>query len=148
MKTVALFLPHLDVSGGLGMHCRTLAAALDVADADFRFVVFSPQDPQRLFPNADLELFDRAKSRLQFQSLDIPAGFRLAEPLDPILNHLLKSVKPDLLYCSYYTGMASTACPQIVAFHDAGFLENPVGFGETAIIRKRTVQAIEPAITL
>ena len=60
----------------------------------------------------------------------------------------LADVKPDVLYCSYYTGMAKPSCQQIVAFHDAGFLENPAGFGATAAIRKQTIENIRPAISL
>jgi hypothetical protein len=44
--------------------------------------------------------------------------------------------------------MRQPPCRQIVAFHDAGFLENPAGFGETAAIRKSTIDAIRPAISL
>jgi glycosyltransferase involved in cell wall biosynthesis len=151
MTRVALFLPHLDVSGGLGVHCRMLVAALAATPSSLRFTVYSPARPQELFPNTAAETFDAKGmelSRFEFRTLDVPRGFNLANELDPILAGPLSAIKPDRLYCSYYTGMRQPPCRQIVAFHDAGFLENPAGFGETAAIRKRTIDAIRPAISL
>ena len=151
MKLIALFLPHLGVSGGLGVHCRMLVAALARTPSPHRFIVYSPAKPRDLFPTTEsepLELAGSDWSRFQFRDLEIPRGFNLANELDPILAGPLAIAKPDLLYCSYYTGMRSPPCPQIVAFHDAGFLENPEGFGATAAIRRQTIDAIRPAISL
>jgi glycosyltransferase involved in cell wall biosynthesis len=145
----ALFLPHLDVSGGLGMHCRMVVTALQAAGGSGHFAVLSPADPAALFPQASLEPFDSSTvnaDRFSFHRLEMPAGANLAEPLDPLLHEALAALKPSLLYCSYYTGMAETPCPQIVAFHDAGFLENPAGFGVTAAVRRATMESIRPAI--
>ncbi|CAN5430627.1 N/A [soil metagenome] len=151
MSHVALFLPHLDVSGGLGVHCRMLLAALNQVPSQLRFTVYAPADPQRLFPTTAREAFDFVSldpNRFTLHSLAVPVGTNLAQPLDVLLAGPLAESKPDLLYCSYYTGMQSPPCSQIVAFHDAGFLDNPEGFGATAAIRKATLDAIRPAIRL
>lgn len=148
---IALFLPHLDVAGGLGVHCRMVVNALMQVESDHTFTILAPRNPADLFPHVAAEPFDAHSSpsdRFAFRRLEIPAGFNLAEPLDALLAVPLAEVKPDVLYCSYYTGMASPPCRQIVAFHDAGFLENPAGFGATAAIRKQTIETIRPAISL
>lgn len=146
---IALFLPHLDVAGGLGVHCRMVLNALSQVESNHTFTVLAPRDPAALFPHVATEPFDgNLTDRFSFHRLEIPAGFNLAEPLDALLATPLAQVKPDVLYCSYYTGMAAPLCRQIVAFHDAGFLENPAGFGATAAIRKRTLDTIRPAISL
>lgn len=146
---IALFLPHLDVAGGLGVHCRMVMNALLQIESDHTFTILAPRDPAVLFPHVAAERFDiPLTDRFAIRRLEIPAGFNLAEPLDALLAAPLAEVKPDVLYCSYYTGMARPPCRQIVAFHDAGFLENPSGFGATAAIRKRTLDAIRPAISL
>ncbi len=145
--SIVLFLPHLDVSGGLGVHCRMLLTALQEVESPHRFTVVSPASPQLLFPTTALEPWDRG-TQFEYRELDIPLGFSLANPLDPILGGIVAEVKPDLLYCSYYTGMRQPGCPQVVSFHDAGFLENPEGFGATAAIRHRTLETIRPAISL
>ena len=155
--SIVLFLPHLDVSGGLGVHCRMLLTALHEVESPHRFTVVSPASPQLLFPTTALEPWDRGHrpqlqkdrgTQFEYRELDIPLGFSLANPLDPILGGIVAELKPDLLYCSYYTGMRHPGCPQVVSFHDAGFLENPEGFGATAAIRHRTLDTIRPAISL
>ena len=146
---IALFLPHLDVAGGLGVHCRMVVNALLQVESDHTFTILAPRNPAALFPHVAAEPFDiNLTDRFTFRRLEIPAGFNLAEPLDALLAAPLADVKPDVLYCSYYTGMAKPPCRQIVAFHDAGFLENPAGFGATAAIRKQTIETIRPAISL
>lgn len=147
-KRIALFLPHLDVAGGLGVHARMLVNALARVTADCQYFVLHPADPAGLFPTTAAEVFDRysVDRRFSFHPIAIPPGFSLAEPLDPILKEPLESLAPDRLYGSYYTGMAKPPCPQRVTFHDAGFLENPAGFGATAAVRTRTLAAIRPAI--
>jgi hypothetical protein len=102
MTSVALFLPHLDVSGGLGVHCRMLVAALAATPSPLRFAIFSPARPQELFPNTAPEPFDAKGmdlSRFEFRTLDVPRGFSLANELDPILAGPLSAIKPNLLYC-------------------------------------------------
>ena len=146
---IALFLPHLDVTGGLGVHCRMVLNALMQVDSDHTFTILAPRNPAVLFPHVAAEPFDvNLSDRFAFRRLEIPAGFNLAERLDALLAAPLADVKPDVLYCSYYTGMAQPPCPQIVAFHDAGFLENPEGFGATAAIRKQTLETIRDSIDL
>ena len=145
--SIVLFLPHLDVSGGLGVHCRMLLTALQEVESPHRFTVVSPASSQLLVPTTALEPWDRG-TRFEYRDLDIPTGFSLANALDPILGDIVTEMKPDLLYCSYYTGMRNPGCPQVVSFHDAGFLENPEGFGATAAIRHRTLETIRPTISL
>jgi glycosyltransferase involved in cell wall biosynthesis len=146
---IALFLPHLDVAGGLGVHCRMVVNALSQVESNHTFTILAPRNPAALFPHVATESFDfNLTDRFVFRCIEIPAGFNLAEPLDALLAASLEDVKPDVLYCSYYTGMAKPPCQQIVAFHDAGFLENPAGFGATAVIRKQTIETIRPAISL
>jgi glycosyltransferase involved in cell wall biosynthesis len=145
---IALFLPHLDVAGGLGVHCRMVLNALSQVESDHTFTILAPRDPAVLFPTVAGEPCDLNQTdRFVIRRLNVPAGFNLAEPLDALLAVPLAEAKPDVLYCSYYTGMAKPPCRQIVAFHDAGFLENPSGFGATAAIRKQTLDAIRPAIS-
>jgi glycosyltransferase involved in cell wall biosynthesis len=147
-KRIALFLPHLDVAGGLGVHARMLVRALARVTADCQYFLLHPADPAGLFPTTAAERFDRSSAdrRFSFHPIAIPNGFSLAEPLDPILKQPLQPLKPDRLYGSYYTGMAKPPCPQRITFHDAGFLENPAGFGATAAVRTQTLAAIRSAI--
>lgn len=146
---IVLFLPHLDVAGGLGVHNRMLLRALNAVPGDDHYVVLSPGDPRRLFPTTAAEAFDRASvgpDRFSFRDVEIPAGTSLAEPYDAWLGPVLAALGPDRFYASYYTGLADPPCPQRVTFHDAGFLENPAGFGGTAAVRRRTLDRIAPAI--
>lgn len=149
-KRVALHLPHLDVAGGLGVHCRMLVRALQKTNSNFEFHIFTPQQLKQLFPTTASEIFDQTSpsgsSEIHYHSLEVPGGFLLANPQDAYLSQALQSLKPDLLYCSYYTGMQSPDCPQIVTFHDAGFLENPAGFGQTAMIRRQTINELRDSI--
>lgn len=145
MKEVALFLPHLDVSGGLGVHCRMLVDALAVTSSVHHFTIYAPEQPGVLFPNTATEMYDTSRAtRFAFRKIAVPSTTCLAEPLDAIL----KDVRADLLYCSYYTGMKSPPGPQVVAFHDAGFLENPEGFGPIAAIRRQTIETIRGSCRL
>ncbi|MGL6096140.1 MAG: glycosyltransferase, partial [Fimbriiglobus sp.] len=147
---IALFLPHLGVSGGLGVHCRGLLAALLRTSPADTFAVFTPAEPKQLFPLAGLEDGWQplvADPRVTFVPLRWPFGLTLAAPLDPALAEPVAAARPDALLCSYYTGMLSPPCPQAVVFHDAGFLDNPEVFGKTARIRRATVDAIRPAIS-
>lgn len=148
---IALFLPHLSVTGGLGVHCRTLLAALLRAGPKDEFAVFAPARPRDLFPYAGLD--DgwpalTADPRVQFTPLDWPAGFPLSRALDPVLGEPMTAAAPDVVYCSYYTGLEQPPAPQVVTFHDAGFLEFPDVFGETARQRHETLGRILPAIRL
>lgn len=144
---VALFLPHLDVAGGLGVHCRMLLAALAESGQPCELHVLHPAEPKVLFPTVAAEPFDRAAAPgIRFHPLAVPPGFSLADEHDSLLGEALRRIGPRVLYCAYYTGMRAPPCPQIVLFHDAGFLENPSGFGEVAARRRRTLDAIRPAI--
>jgi glycosyltransferase involved in cell wall biosynthesis len=144
-----LFLPHLGVSGGLGVHCRGLLAALLRVSPNDTFTVFAPERPLDLFPLAGLDDTWQplvADPRVTLTPLPWPAGASLADPLDPVLAGPVAAARPDVLLCSYYTGMANPPCPQAVVFHDAGFLEFPHVFGETARRRRAAVEAARPAI--
>ena len=141
----ALFLPHLDVAGGLGVHCRTLLAALAAGPSPFRFTVFATAEPAQTFPNVAAEPYD---GPIPVVRVDVPNALALAHELDPLLAGPLAADPPDVLYCSYYTGMKRPPCPQVVAFHDAGFLENPAGFGAVAAIRRATVESIRDAVSV
>jgi glycosyltransferase involved in cell wall biosynthesis len=148
---IALFLPHLAVTGGLGVHCRTLLAALARVSPDDEYDVFAPARPQDLFPMAGRD--DGwpalvAHPRVRFHPLDWPADSPLSRSLDPILRDPVAAVRPDVVYCSYYTGLEKPLAPQVVTFHDAGFLEFPDVFGETARQRRETVERVRPAIRL
>lgn len=148
---IALFLPHLAVTGGLGVHCRTLLAALTEVSPGDEFEVFAPARPQDLFPMAGRD--DGwpalvAHPRVRFHPLDWPADFPLSRALDPVLGDPIAAVRPDVVYCSYYTGLEQPQAPQVVTFHDAGFLEFPDVFGETARQRREAVERIRPAIGL
>jgi len=146
---IALFLPHLGVSGGLGVHCRGVVAALLRVAPQIQLTIFAPRNPLALFPLAGIEDDWKpliADPRVTYAPFAWPPGSSLADPLDPILAPLLAEHPCDLLLCSYYTGMERPPCPQAVVFHDAGFLENPQVFGETATRRRAAVEKCRPAI--
>jgi glycosyltransferase involved in cell wall biosynthesis len=146
---LALFLPHFGVTGGLGVHCRNLLAALLRTGPHDTFTVLVPADPAAWFPAAGTDDGGRpllADPRVTAVPLDKPDGFQLADPLDRLLAGPLAGARPDALVCTYYTGMEHPPCPQAVVFHDAGFLENPAGFGDVARRRKETIDRIRPAI--
>lgn len=148
---IALFLPHLGVSGGLGVHCRALLAALLEVCRDGTFAVFAPAEPKKLFPFSGLDGDWRrlvANPRVEYTALDWPADLPLSGPMDRALAEPVAAAKPDALLCSYYTGMERPPCPQAVVFHDAGFLDFPEVFGDTARQRKETVERIRPALDL
>jgi glycosyltransferase involved in cell wall biosynthesis len=147
--TVGLFLPHLDVSGGLGVHCRMLLCALNAVPSRYSYRVLVPDEPRALFPMTGAEPFDRSivdPDRVLFAAVSVPAAIDLARPLDAILGPALDGV--DLIYCSYYTGLVWPPVPQIVTFHDAGFLEYPSGFGGTAEIRTATLAQLSESIAM
>ncbi|QEL20272.1 glycosyltransferase family 4 protein [Limnoglobus roseus] len=147
---VALFLPHLAVTGGLGVHCRSLLdAVLRTATPADHLTVIAPADPKKLFPYSGLDDTWQplaADARVQFVPLDWPADFSLAQPLDRVLLEPMKAATPDVVYASYYTGLADPPCPQAVTFHDAGFLDFPDVFGNTAKQRRETLALIGPKI--
>lgn len=145
---VALFLPHFDVTGGLGVHCRNLLTALLRAGPRDAFAVIVPSDPTVWFPAAGREpgVTPGSDPRVTVFRVEKPGEFSLAGPLDPVLAGPLAAWKPDALICTYYTGMADPPCPQAVVFHDAGFLENPAGFGDVARVRRETVLRIQDDI--
>lgn len=146
-----MFLPHLGVSGGLGVHCRALLAALlEVSPAD-TFAVFAPAEPKKLFPFSGLDDGWQplvADPRVTYTPLGWPADLPLSAPMDAALAGPVAAAKPDALLCSYYTGMERPPCPQAVVFHDAGFLDFPEVFGDTARHRRESVERIRPAIDL
>lgn len=146
MPRILLFLPHLDVSGGLGVHCRMLLAALTSTPSRFQWTVAAPRNPATLFPGVTLERSDRLKT-IDYRELDPPQEFHLADVLDPLLAPIIANVRPALIYGSYYTGLRRPGVPQVVTFHDAGFLENPAGFGTVAERRRQSIEAIRPALT-
>ena len=147
---VASFLPHLSVSGGLGVHCRCLVAALlRTATPDDRLVIFTPADPAKLFPFSGIDdtwhpIAD--DPRVEVVRIDWPVDRTLAQPLDRVLLEPVREVRPDLFYASYYTGLAEPPCPQAVTFHDAGFLDFPHIFGDTSRQRRETLARIAPDI--
>lgn len=148
---IALFLPHLGVTGGLGVHCRTLLAALRRTGPDDELAVFAPARPRDLFPYAGLDEGWRplvADPRIRFTPLDWPADFPLSRALDPVLGEPFAAARPDVVYCSYYTGLERPPAPQVITFHDAGFLEFPDVFGETARQRRETLERVRPAMAL
>jgi glycosyltransferase involved in cell wall biosynthesis len=146
---VALFLPHYALAGGLGVHCRNLLAGLLRAGPADTFTVLLPNDPAAWFPSAGPDDAGHpllSDPRVTVVPLDKPDGVRLADPLDPLFAGPLAHTRPDVLVCTYYTGMERPPCRQAVVFHDAGFLENPAGFGDVARVRKATIDRIRPAI--
>ncbi len=148
---LAMFLPHLGVSGGLGVHCRALLESLATcgASAGLHLDVICPSDPKALFPLAGLDDTWQPLVRrddLTLHLIDWPKGLSLADVLDPALLGLVSSLKPDLFYASYYTGLECPPCPQAITFHDAGFLEFPQVFGETARKRRESLARIGGAV--
>ena len=146
-----MFLPHLGVSGGLGVHCRALLESLATcgAKAGLHLDVICPSNPQALFPLAGLDDTWQPlvrRDHLTLHSIDWPGGLSLADVLDPALLDLVRSLKPDLFYASYYTGLEKPPCPQAITFHDAGFLEFPHVFGDTARKRRETLARIGSAV--
>ena len=147
---IALFLPHLGVTGGLGVHCRGLLAALLRVGPHLKLTVIAPAKPKDLFPLAGIDGGWKAlvaDPRVTYLTFDWPEGSSLADPLDPILEYPLAAHPSDVLLCSYYTGMEHPPCPQAVVFHDAGFLEFPHVFGATAARRRATVERCRSSIT-
>lgn len=155
------FLPHLEVSGGLGVHCRMLLEVL--CDArDLELVVAVPDKPGVLFPKSGIEgiadILEAWGNRLRLVRVDWPVGRSLALPLDDLLGPLVQtafssrsdsgkvSQAPDLCLSSYYTGFVDPPCPQIVVWHDSGFLEHPGRFGEAAKTRLETHAKILPRL--
>jgi glycosyltransferase involved in cell wall biosynthesis len=138
------------VSGGLGVYCRTLLEGLLRAGKDESFEVLAPAEPRRLFRYSGLDEGWRAlvaDPRVHLTPLDWPADYALSLTMDRVLAAPLAASRPDLLHCSYYTGMAKPPCPQLITFHDAGFLENPGTFGQTAMERRESFAAMAPAVT-
>lgn len=147
---LTLFLPHFAVTGGLGVHARSLLKALLLtAQHDDALTVLYPSDPQRLFPNSGLEPnWNQSISHPQTQmvAVDWPVDRPLSAPLDEALRSIVPATRPDLFYASYYTGLAEPPCPQVITFHDAGFLDFPEVFGETARQRRDTITRIRSRI--
>jgi glycosyltransferase involved in cell wall biosynthesis len=146
---IALFLPHLGVSGGLGVYCRSLLSGLLRATRSDTFEVLAPAEPRRLFPYSGVDESWQplvADARVHLTPLDWPADHSLALPLDRVLAQPLAMLAPDLVHCTYYTGVAQSPCPQLITFHDGGFLEFATLFGDTARQRGETIRQIDPAV--
>ena len=155
------FLPHLEVSGGLGVHCRMLLEVLSGAK-DLELVVAIPDKPALLFPKSGIEniadILHLWRARLRLVRVHWPADRSLALPLDDIFGPMVQNAfpsrstigsgnePPDICLSSYYTGFANPPCPQIVVWHDSGFLENPERFGDTAKVRLETHAKILPRL--
>lgn len=143
---IACFLPHLGISGGLGVQCRLFLEAIHLVAPQIQMEVMIPRDPSALFPKSGLESFDQVVrawgENLRLHPIDWPKSQSLADPLDPVLGSLLKSLNADLVFSSYYTGFRDPGCPQWVLYHDAGFLEFPERFGPVALARRETLKAI------
>ena len=155
------FLPHLEVSGGLGVHCRMLLEVMFGAK-DLELVVAVPDKPRDLFPKSGIEnisdILGPWGDRLRLVRVDWPGGRSLALPLDDLLSPVIQEAYPsntgtvsgkngpDICLSSYYTGFVDPPCPQIVVWHDSGFLENPERFGEAAKIRLETQAKILPRL--
>lgn len=149
---LTLFLPHLAVTGGLGVHGRSLLAALlrTAGEVD-RLVVIAPADPNQLFPLSGLDDSWKplvADPRIEFNPIAWPTGQPLSLPLDPAILEPVWNSRPDVFYASYYTGLVDPPCPQVVTFHDAGFLDFPHVFGDTARQRRETLARVGPKIAL
>lgn len=148
---LALLLPHVGVTGGLGVHGRTLVESLLELPEAFRITIIAPKEPGRLFPKSGLEPGWQCLAkddRVDLELVDWPTRLSLADPLDPVLARLDCIQTSDVIYSSYYTGMADPPAPQVVTFHDAGFLEYPEGFGGIAETRRKTLEQVAPAIRL
>ncbi|MBL8864835.1 MAG: glycosyltransferase family 4 protein [Planctomycetia bacterium] len=147
---LTLFLPHLAVTGGLGVHCRCLLdALLRTAHFDDRLTVLAPADPKQLFPNSGLDDGARpllADPRVALVPVEWPADHPLSLSLDRPLASAVRNSRPDIVYASYYTGFADPPVPQVVTFHDAGFLDFPHVFGDTARQRRETLATVAPRI--
>jgi glycosyltransferase involved in cell wall biosynthesis len=147
---IALFVPQLAVSGGLGVYCRSILDGLIRSGTNESIEVLAPAEPTKLFPYSGLEdswqllVADR---RVRLTPLDWPADLPLSATMDRLLAGPLAKSKPDVLHCTYYTGMVHPACPQLITFHDSGFLENPAIFGDTARQRRASFEAMGPAVT-
>ncbi len=143
------FLPHLEISGGLGVHCRMLLEALSQTD-DLELVLVVPNNPDELFPKSGREsvsnILQMWGNRIQLQWVNWPIGRSLALPLDDLLGPALAKSGADFCLSSYYTGFVHPPCPQIVVWHDSGFLENPDRFGDTAKTRLETHKKILPRL--
>ncbi len=147
---LTLFLPHLAITGGLGIHCRGLTDALiQTASQGDRITILTLAHPNEFFPNSGLD-----NSWKQFTQdprttvipIDWPKEHPLAQPLDPVLQTYVTASNSDVFYASYYNGLSAPPCPQVVTFHDAGFLDFPHIFGETARQRRETLAQVAPRI--
>ena len=147
---LAFFLPHIGVTGGLGVHARTLLASLIECNEAFELTVVAPDNPAQLFPRSGIEpgwtelLQD---PRFNLDLIKWPESANLADPLDAVLANRPAIQSADVIYTSYYTGMAHPPAPQIITFHDAGFLEFPEAFGSTASTRLNTLRLIKSSIS-
>ncbi|MCY2945749.1 MAG: glycosyltransferase family 1 protein [Planctomycetota bacterium] len=143
------FLPHLEISGGLGVHCRMLLEALSRTE-DLELVLAVPENPADLFPKSGREavayLLKMWGNRLRLLWIKWPMGRSLALPLDDLLGPALAESLADFCLSSYYTGFVHPPCPQIVVWHDSGFLETPDRFGDTAKTRLETHNQILPRL--
>ena len=61
-----------------------------------------------------------ADPRVRLTLLDWPVNHSLADPLDPAVGGAVAAARPDVVYCSYYTGLAAPPCPQVVTFTTPG----------------------------
>lgn len=144
----ALFLPHLGVTGGQGVYCRTLLRGL-LAAGDDRFAVYIPADPKQLFPKSGIDDGWKplaANPRVRIIPLDWPRDHALALPLDRVLAGPLRTNRPDVLHSSYYNALQDPVCPQVVTYHDAGFLEHPELYGDSGVRRRATADLILPHV--
>ena len=147
---LAFFLPHIGVTGGLGVHARTLLASLIERNEVFEITVVAPNNPAQLFPRSGIEpdWIDLMQDpRFNLDLINWPDSANLAEPLDAVLADRPGIQSADVFYTSYYTGMVHPPAPQIITFHDAGFLEFPDAFGTTASTRLNTLQLIKASIS-
>lgn len=85
-------------------------------------------------------------SRTELVPVEWPADHPLSLPLDRAILETVRASQPDLFYASYYTGLAEPPCPQVITFHDAGFLDFPQVFGDTARQRQDTLARVGPKI--
>ncbi len=139
------FLPHLEISGGLGVHCRMLLEVLSRSE-ELELTLVVPENPDELFPKSGREsvsnILQMWGNRLRLHRVNWPIDHSLALPLDNLLGSVLAGSGADFCLSSYYTGFVHPPCPQIVVWHDSGFLEQPDRFGDTAKIRLDTHKKI------
>jgi len=147
---IGCFLPHLELSGGLGFQCRMFLDAIGKASPQLEVEILAPNNPKTLFPKSGLEPWQETEAghnrTIRLHRLHWPVERPLSLPLDPVLGSELRRLNCDLVFSSYYSGFENPGIPQVVLYHDAGFLEFPERFGPVANQRRQTLEIIAPKL--